>query len=139
MTGAKIGEFRWAPRRILPQWVTLEGKGMGVEFGEALEKEQGTPDSILVLWMRATSDGLSMPMTILWALEKLYGADESWTSKEVFNSACQSVFLFSGSLSDRLAYQQEVMKSDVFEEIFHRLPEVKKLNVSRFLTIWFSF
>ena len=73
---------------------------MGVEFGEALEKEQGILDFILVPWMRAASDGLSMPMTILWALEKLYGADESWMSKEVFNSVCQLVFLFSGSLSD---------------------------------------
>jgi len=56
---------------------------MGAEFGEALGKGQGIPDSVLVPWMRAASDGLSMPMTILWALEKLYGADEGWTRKEV--------------------------------------------------------
>ena len=83
MSGAKVGEFRWAPERTLPQWMTLEGKGMGAEFGVPLGKEQRIPESVLVPWMRAASDGLSMPMTILWALEKLHGADESWTRKGV--------------------------------------------------------
>ena len=141
MTGAKIGEFRWGPERMLPQWATLEGKQIGAEFGEVLGKEQGILDSIMVPWMRGASDGLSMPMMILWALEKLNWPDEGWVKKEILTvhvSQLSLCFLEAFLIYFQVlgAWQQEVMKSDVFEEILHRLPEVKKLNVCMYLTIF---
>jgi splicing suppressor protein 51 len=39
---------------------------------------QGAPEAMIAPFIRAASEGLSMPMTIMWALEVLHG-DEEWT------------------------------------------------------------
>jgi splicing suppressor protein 51 len=85
MAGANMGEFRWAPERVLPKWESLEGTTMEQEFGVEMGEKHGIPEVARVPWMRAATDGVSMPMTILWALEVLNGKDDSWTKKDTLN------------------------------------------------------
>jgi splicing suppressor protein 51 len=67
---------------VNPRWTSLGGiadwKG---EFCEELAGFFSIPVSLSAgAWIRAASDGLSMPMTILWGLENL-NTDDEWTRK----------------------------------------------------------
>jgi mitochondrial splicing suppressor protein 51 len=80
MAGAKAGSFKWAPERVKPAWTSLRGINWVDEFGQELAEHFSIPVSAIGPWIRAASDGLSMPMSILWALENL-NEDDAWTRK----------------------------------------------------------
>lgn len=85
---AKSGDppFLWAPERTLGMWRLVE-PNWAAQFEDELKKELrgSVPDGLsLEPWLRAASDSLSFPMSILWALEKL-NADDGWTKKETLN------------------------------------------------------
>lgn len=56
--------------------------GFGGLFAKELGMSEVSERSVGV-WVRAASEGLSVPMTIVWGLETLNRGDESWTKKEV--------------------------------------------------------
>lgn len=61
----------------------MKGVGWGSEFLEYIQKEFPLPPNTSIApFLRAASDSLSMPMTILCSLELLNGDDRSWTEKE---------------------------------------------------------
>ncbi|GLB44346.1 putative zinc finger mynd domain-containing protein 17 [Lyophyllum shimeji] len=116
MEAAKMGQFKWAPERVKPSWASLKDTNWEAEFASRLVQDFGISTEAAGPFLRASSEALSMPMTILWALENL-NLDDSWTRKETL------IIHLLG------AYQVEVMNADTFEEVLHRLPEVKKLNL----------
>ncbi|KAK0451217.1 uncharacterized protein EV420DRAFT_1274421 [Desarmillaria tabescens] len=114
MSGMNV-PFSWAPERVKDAWHTLEGATWESEYQEDVRQAFGTdlPASVVV---RATSNHLSMPMTILWALEHLNEGD-AWTTKETL-----TIHIIG-------AYEAEVFAGQAFEEILHRLPRVKTLKL----------
>ncbi|KAF9528729.1 hypothetical protein CPB83DRAFT_853653 [Crepidotus variabilis] len=114
MSGANQGEFMWAPERTAAQWKSLKDIAW-TEFRPYLvEADLPIPPEALDQMLHSATEGLSMPMTILWALENLYN-NETWTKKETL------VIDILGAASKELQF------SKIFEEILHRLPDVKKL------------
>lgn len=101
------GPFQWAPNRSLERWSSLldpETSTWETEFAELSERELGVsgpgPDNVDVKTkLRAASEGLSMTMTILWALEKLNEGDEAWKRKETLEIHVCGLLL--SSMSDR--------------------------------------
>lgn len=86
MSGANAGEFKWAPERTLRAWKSLRGVGWS-DFVNDVEKRFGGLDGIrpmMAALLRGTTEGLSMPMTILWALENM-NSDDEWTKKKTLN------------------------------------------------------
>ncbi len=79
MSGMSV-PFSWAPERVKDAWHSLEGATWESEYQEDVQRAFGAdlPASVVV---RASSNQLSMPMTILWALEHLNEGD-AWTMKE---------------------------------------------------------
>lgn len=77
-------KFQWAPTRTKTQWSSLQGLTWYKEFRADLVKELDTMqvDGLIGPWIRASSDSLSMPMSILWILENLHGNSSSWTRQE---------------------------------------------------------
>ena len=69
-----------APERVLPQWTSLAGCAWAPDY----ERELPAPPDVVGPFLRNVTDGLTFPLTILWALEKL-NEDDAWTSKEVLN------------------------------------------------------
>ncbi|KAF5378487.1 hypothetical protein D9615_007134 [Tricholomella constricta] len=114
------GEFSWAPERVKPSWVSLKASASASNwqsaFGSGLVREFGISEDAVAPFLRAASNGLSMPMTILWALD-LLNEDEAWTRKDT-----PTIHLLG-------AHQVEVVNANIFEEILHRLPEVKNLKL----------
>ncbi|KAG6906835.1 hypothetical protein DXG01_011768 [Tephrocybe rancida] len=109
-------EFSWAPERAKPSWESLKGLTWETEYAAMVAKVFYIPDEAASPFVRAASVGLSMPMTILWALEHL-NTDNEWTRKETL------VIHVLG------AYEAEINHANIFEEILHRLPEVKTLRL----------
>ncbi|KAF5329763.1 hypothetical protein D9619_009281 [Psilocybe cf. subviscida] len=117
---AQIGPFRWAPKRTMSKWTSLTGVDWS-DYESELKNEFGdrvAADSMLKPMLRAVTEGMSMPLTMLWALEILNGEDLSWTKKDVLNIHVLN------------ATAKEAFYADIFEEILHRLPEVKTLNLN---------
>ncbi|KAK7455903.1 hypothetical protein VKT23_010942 [Stygiomarasmius scandens] len=120
----ETGPFKWAPERAKAKWMPLEQGGDGKtcwekEFGSDLEQAMhGVRIPVIIPFLRAASIGLSMPMTILYALQKLNGEDESWTKKDTL-----IIHILGASIST------ELMNAQLFEEILHRLPELKTLKL----------
>ena len=84
MGGANLGEFKWAPERTKPVWTSLKNidwTDFQEEFNVAFNE---LPKPLLEPMFRAATEALSMPMTILWALENL-NSDDSWTRKSTLN------------------------------------------------------
>lgn len=96
MAGAEAGPFRWAPERTKAKWTSLKGVDWS-DYEPGLKKEFGggvAADSMLEPMLRAVTEGMSMPLTILWALEILNGEDVSWMKKDVLNiHVCALSFL----------------------------------------------
>ncbi|RDB18194.1 hypothetical protein Hypma_000529 [Hypsizygus marmoreus] len=113
----KAGAFVWAPQKPHTKWTSLKGKTWKTEFGADLANQFKVSGDKLGAWIRAASDGLSMPMSILWSLETLNGSNDSWTRQETLD------IHILGS------YENEVVGVVWFEEILHRLPEVKHLKL----------
>ncbi|KIP02363.1 hypothetical protein PHLGIDRAFT_130769 [Phlebiopsis gigantea 11061_1 CR5-6] len=95
----------WAPDRVKARWEPLEGRSWASEY----ERELPAPPELVGPLLRNATDDLTLPQTILWALEKL-NADDAWTRKD--------------TLTLLGASQKEAMQGMVFEEIMHRLPEL---------------
>ncbi|KAJ7652662.1 hypothetical protein DFH06DRAFT_994915 [Mycena polygramma] len=114
-------KLRWAPPRINAAWMPLAASSWEAQFGDELRSLpmfMGLPASFpLAPMIRVASDELTMPMTILYALEKL-NDDDRWT-----RSPTLTVHIIGASR------QREVIFSMVFEEILHRLPDVKILKI----------
>ncbi|KAJ7628765.1 hypothetical protein FB45DRAFT_834749 [Roridomyces roridus] len=108
----------WVPARVKAAWTSLEGSTWESEFGDELRKFYKIPAwSPTAPWIRMVSDTLSMAMTILYGLEKL-NKDDAWTRKKTL-----TVHILVGPLAF------ECHASTMFEEILHRLPEVKTLKI----------
>ena len=74
-------DYCWAPKRTKSQWTSLQcvdWNDFEHEFRKDHTGEVDRPQS------RAATEGLAMPMTILWALENL-NSDDPWTKKETLN------------------------------------------------------
>ncbi|KAF5354505.1 hypothetical protein D9758_012406 [Tetrapyrgos nigripes] len=118
------GPFMWAPERSKPIWEPLKAGDEGTtcweeEFGKDLEMAmQGARVPVVIPFLRAASRGLSMPLTILYALQKLHGEDQVWTSKDTL-----VIHIMGASIS------KEMMSAQLFEEILHRIPNVKTLKL----------
>ncbi|KAJ6511041.1 hypothetical protein C8R45DRAFT_892521 [Mycena sanguinolenta] len=110
------GYFIWIPKRVKPEWVSLEGKSWEGEFDSDIRKLFGMPQAISSTFlMAAISDTLAMPMTILYALSKLNG--DEWTRKQTLTVHIAG------------AGPREIICRDIFEEILHRTPQVKTLKI----------
>ncbi|KAH9476758.1 hypothetical protein JR316_0010673 [Psilocybe cubensis] len=140
MSGANEGTFKWAPERTLRAWKSLRGIGWS-DYSDDIEQDfGGLPgvSELLPTLARAATDGLSMPMTILWALENLNN-DDSWTKKDTlnihvgYNLNLWSSFLLINKLQILGPAEKEILNANVFEEILHRLPLVKNLTVTQSL------
>ncbi|KAK6988684.1 MYND-type domain-containing protein [Favolaschia claudopus] len=115
---APSGTFMWAPDRVLPSWSSLEGKTWDSEFADEMRGSVGVPTTLSMgPWVRGASDNLTMPMTILYGLEKLNEGDDGWTKKHTL-----TVHILGAST-------KELTGAMGFEEILHRLPEVKTLKL----------
>ncbi|KAJ6496311.1 hypothetical protein C8R45DRAFT_985563 [Mycena sanguinolenta] len=111
------GQWMWAPERIKSGWSSLMGLSWEGEFGDEMRKSVGVPaERPMGPWVRAASDHLTMAMTILYALEKL-NDDEGWTRKHTL-----TIHILGAEM-------KEIHGAMVFEEILHRLPEVKTLKL----------
>ncbi|KAK6971954.1 MYND-type domain-containing protein [Favolaschia claudopus] len=112
------GTFMWAPDRVLARWSSLEGKTWDGEFGDEMRKSVGVPTTLSMgPWVRGASDNLTMPMTILYGLEKMNEGDDGWTKKHTL-----TVHILGAST-------KELTGAMGFEEILHRLPEIKTLKL----------
>ncbi|KAG5635599.1 hypothetical protein H0H81_010671 [Sphagnurus paluster] len=116
--GANMGEFRWAPERDLPAWISLKNTNWESEYADQLMTRFGVAREDVAPYLRAVSVTLSMPMTILAALEQL-NSDDKWTRKETLTI---HVIHILG------AFEAEFHNGRIFEEILHRLPLVKNLK-----------
>ncbi|KII94491.1 hypothetical protein PLICRDRAFT_127491 [Plicaturopsis crispa FD-325 SS-3] len=116
MAGADAGPFTWVPERVCTAWTSLEGKTWSGEYAADLKAGFRIQENTVPPFVRGASGPLSIPLTILWALEKLVDGT-AWThSKDL------TVHIIGAS-------QEELGMSSVFEEILHRLPELKNLKV----------
>ncbi|KAL0576985.1 hypothetical protein V5O48_004995 [Marasmius crinis-equi] len=121
------GHLVWIPERIKQQWERLEvgqaRKNWEKEFANELKdglpsiaETKESEEMTLPPALRAISVGLSMPMTMLYALQHL-NDDEEWTRKPELTI---HVLGASG--------RKEVAAGIVFEEMLHRLPELEHLR-----------
>ncbi|KAJ6566300.1 hypothetical protein B0H19DRAFT_1137355 [Mycena capillaripes] len=111
------GEYIWAPERLNSVWLSLSGLSWESELGDELRKSLDVPASRPITpWIRLASNSLSRAMTILYGLENLNDDDE-WTRKHTL-----TIHIIG-------ATDKEVSLGKVFEEILHRLPEVKTLKL----------
>ena len=81
MAGAKAGNFKWAPERVKSSWTSLNTIGWEDEFGQELAQFFSIPVTSIGPWIRGASEALSLPMSILWALENL-NDDDAWTRQD---------------------------------------------------------
>lgn len=81
MAGANAGNFKWAPERVKSSWSSVNDISWEGEFSQELAQFFSIPVASVGPWIRSASDALSLPMSILWALENL-NEDDAWTRKE---------------------------------------------------------
>ena len=81
---SKLGDYCWIPKRIKPHWTSLKGVEWNDFENDFRQDHIGEDELSREIKFRAATEGLAMPMTILWALENL-NADDSWTKKETLN------------------------------------------------------
>ncbi|KAG6816172.1 hypothetical protein H0H87_008096 [Tephrocybe sp. NHM501043] len=108
MSNASPREFSWEPERVKPSWKSLEGQDWYTEYAGEIKESFGVTDDVTSPFVRGASVGLSMPMSILWALEHT-NTDDRWTRKETL------IIHVLG------AYDVEITHASIFEEILHRL------------------
>ncbi|KAE9396397.1 hypothetical protein BT96DRAFT_1021389 [Gymnopus androsaceus JB14] len=116
--GGPFGIFQWAPERFMSSWVRLpEEADWDGQYGNDLRMMSGGGGPPLDPFLRGSSEALSFPLTILYALQNL-NEDDAWTKKDTLT------IHILGASSDK-----EVLYGMVFEEILHRLPKVKTLQL----------
>ncbi|KAF8874321.1 hypothetical protein CPB84DRAFT_1966999 [Gymnopilus junonius] len=115
-----VGEFEWAPERTMTSWSSIQlinwsdfSNHLSLDYSYCSKMDR----EFLKALIRASSENLSMPMTILWGLEVL-NPDAAWTRKHVLNIHVLG------------AAEKELSKSHIFEEILHRVPLVKTLKLT---------
>ncbi|KAF5360216.1 hypothetical protein D9757_010531 [Collybiopsis confluens] len=114
--------FKWAPERVKPKWEALPDEGAwDAEYGGFLREEKismfgsselGPP---VEPFLRASSDGLSFPLTILYALQNL--------NKGSMSRDTLTIHILGAT------YDKELIYGQLFEEILHCLPKVKTLEL----------
>ncbi|KIK50990.1 hypothetical protein GYMLUDRAFT_266004 [Collybiopsis luxurians FD-317 M1] len=119
------GVFQWAPERVKDMWMPLPNEpAWDAEVGEHLRRmtkkhygdaRRGPPTKPFIC---ASSEGLSFPMTILYALQNLNQGDDGWTKKDTL-----TIHILGASV------EKEVMFGQTFEEILHCLPKVRTLKL----------
>ncbi|KAJ7714764.1 hypothetical protein DFH07DRAFT_900058 [Mycena maculata] len=106
--------FKWYPERVKSAWMPLSGSSWEAEFDDEMRKYAGNPTHSMAPLILEASDNLTMAMTILYALEVLHDGDE-WTRQH--------------ALIVHVIGANEIEATwGVFEEILHRLPQVKILK-----------
>ncbi|KAJ7822596.1 hypothetical protein B0H13DRAFT_1920063 [Mycena leptocephala] len=96
------------PKRVKPVWVSLKREFWQGEFSDEVRKSFGMPAPLPITFLiTAASDTLSMPMTILYGLEKL-SDDDGWTRKNT-----STIHILGADI-------KEVSCSPVFEEFLYR-------------------
>ncbi|KAF9259006.1 hypothetical protein L218DRAFT_963991 [Marasmius fiardii PR-910] len=113
--------FEWAPSRHKTAWKPLkDGAGCWEEeFKDEVKKDYGDSDlnpASLLPFLRAASEGLAMPMTVLYGLQKLKSSDD-WTRKKTL-----TIHILG-------PHEKEFVHAGMFNEILHRLPIVKALRI----------
>ncbi|KAL1760257.1 hypothetical protein FB107DRAFT_287093 [Schizophyllum commune] len=124
-TGDSEG-FQYAPDRTKEKWEPLKDDATWEsEVGPVLAESinAATPEAVgksmaLGPMLRCATDGLSMPLTILYALEHL-NSDDAWTRKQTL-----SIHILGATLG------KEIINAQLFEEIMHQCPEVKNLQIT---------
>ncbi|KAJ3874218.1 hypothetical protein F5051DRAFT_417392 [Lentinula edodes] len=110
--------FQWAPERLRTRWIPLPEEGdWDKEYGDELRSMAGGGGPPLGPFLRGSSEGLSFPLTILYALQNLNN-DDVWTQRKSL-----TIHILGASLDKEFSY------SSVFEEILHRLPKVQSLTL----------
>jgi len=111
--------FKWSPPRVQDAWTSVARLSWEGEFDDWM-RQSFSASSPVAPWIRAASDDLSMIMTILYGLEKLNGGDVEWTRKHTLT------IHIIGAAGPEVARATHPLG---FEEILHRLPEVKTLKL----------
>ncbi|KAJ2919080.1 hypothetical protein MD484_g1369, partial [Candolleomyces efflorescens] len=106
---ADSAPLTWAPERVLDTWSSIKGSTWEREFASYLDVPAGKAP-----FLRAASDGLALPMSIIYTLEMLNG---DWKPKDTL------VIHVLGPSGP------EIQNAMVFEEIVHRLPGLKRLEL----------
>lgn len=76
--------LKWAPERALEEWQSVATTNWEDQFLGDLTKSYPLPEGTpMAPFLRAASDGLTLPMTILFALEKLAGDSLDFVHKDV--------------------------------------------------------
>ncbi|EAU87763.2 hypothetical protein CC1G_11041 [Coprinopsis cinerea okayama7 len=116
------GSIVWFPSRIMESWKGLKDRTWEEEYLEEVRQAfrmipptKALPDPSHAL-LRAVSEELSVPLSILWGLEVLHADDLSWTKRDTLRIHILKVS------------ESELRMNNVFEEILHRLPEVRHLE-----------
>ncbi|KAF8872797.1 hypothetical protein CPB84DRAFT_1838982 [Gymnopilus junonius] len=120
MSGANAGEFKWAPERTVTSWSSLRNTDWSdyePGLAQAFSSVSTMGPEFLKMMLRGAAENMSMPLTILWGLENL-NSDDAWTQKDVLN-----IHILG-------AADKEVLNSQMFEEILHRVPLVKTLKLT---------
>ncbi|KAJ7037209.1 hypothetical protein C8F04DRAFT_1232669 [Mycena alexandri] len=117
----KDGHFqrlRWAPPRVKAAWRSLTASSWDGQFEDEIRTFLRVPASFpLAPWIRAASDDLTMPMTILYGLEKL-NDDDGWTRKQTL-----AIHVTDHRRQPYRGQRHHGLRG------LHRLPEVKILKV----------
>ncbi|KAG2006068.1 hypothetical protein CC2G_002416 [Coprinopsis cinerea AmutBmut pab1-1] len=115
---APRGLLVWAPERTKTQWESFKGSTWKQEFLAEVQKGIPLPRGMTIAsFLHTFSEGLSIPMTILHALDTLNGENTDWTRKH------KLVIHVLG------AARLEIQNGMVFEEVVHRLPQLKEMEV----------
>lgn len=90
----------YCPERVKDKWKSLKGASWKSEYAALLNAEANgvMPMTMLAPYVRAISDNLSFPMTILRGLDVLYD-DDAWSRKDTLTIHVVFPFYFP-SVSD---------------------------------------
>jgi len=128
------GPFRWFPTMIKTLWTPLKDHHWFNLKGPYLTemKPAATDIKDADVRFRAASEALSIPMTILYALEML-NEDISWTKNGTLHLHVRTSFLSQGdadSIEQVLgSLEYNLHNNEMFEYILHALPAVRTLKV----------
>ncbi|KAJ7085970.1 hypothetical protein C8R43DRAFT_965137 [Mycena crocata] len=115
--------YRWIPSQIESSWTSIKATTWAETFQSKLESEfleaRGAASSV---WLRRMSEILSMPMTVLYALEIL-NDNIDWTIKNTL-----TIHVVFSKLS-RIPGPKEAYNAVCFENLLHRLPRVQTVNI----------
>ncbi|KAJ6460455.1 hypothetical protein C8R47DRAFT_993993, partial [Mycena vitilis] len=110
--------YRWIPPRTGTSWTSVKGVNWATTFQAQLEGDfpaaRGKESNV---WLRRMSEILSVPMTVLYALEVL-NENLDWVEKNTL-----TIHVIG-------AKPKEFYNAICFENLLHRLPKVKSVRAS---------